>query len=77
MYISVFFVVFIGTLAAALQYNKDLFIRIFSAFIGTLAAALQYNKDLPWALKRIHELGFVVNENSFKDVLSMYKEILG
>lgn len=42
------------------------------AFIAVLAAALQYDKDFQWALKRIHELGFPVNQNSNRDVYDMY-----
>ncbi|XP_071151849.1 uncharacterized protein [Mytilus edulis] len=47
-----------------------------AAFIGVLAAALQYSKDLPWALKRINELGFTVNETSCSDVYKMYNDVL-
>ncbi|CAC5396594.1 unnamed protein product [Mytilus coruscus] len=48
-----------------------------TAFMGVLAAAVQYNKDLQWALKRIRELGFTVNETSFSDVYKMYNDVLG
>ncbi|CAC5425608.1 unnamed protein product [Mytilus coruscus] len=48
-----------------------------AAFIGVLAAAVQYNKDLQWALKRINELGFTVNETSFSDVYKMYNDVIG
>ncbi|VDI38651.1 uncharacterized protein LOC143079678 isoform X1 [Mytilus galloprovincialis] len=48
-----------------------------TAFMGVLAAAVQYNKDLQWALKRIHELGFTVNETTFSDVYKMYNDVLG
>ncbi|XP_071174471.1 uncharacterized protein [Mytilus edulis] len=48
-----------------------------TAFMGVLAAAVQYNKDLQWALKRIHELGFTVNETTFSDVYKMYNNVLG
>ncbi|XP_052061151.1 uncharacterized protein LOC127701307 [Mytilus californianus] len=48
-----------------------------TAFMGVLAAAVQYNKDLQWALKRIRELGFTVNETSFSDVNKMYNDVLG